>query len=118
MSVTRAYPSGCPHAVGNKIVLTSKYLRPDDGEVPFAVGVLMSVRPVTFDQMLHNEQYAQMDGFPNAHAWEQHFRNVLYKGIGSDVPLFRLQFRLEEMERDMAALSPRQEPETEKIEVG
>jgi hypothetical protein len=118
MSVTRAYPSGCPHEVGSRIVLTSKYLTPNDGEVPFAVGVIMSVRPVTFDQMRHSDKYAQMDGFPNVHAWEQHFTNVLYKGANVDAPLFRLQFRMEELERDQEALAPRQSQETEQIEVG
>lgn len=118
MSVTRVYPSGCPHVVGSKIIFSTRYLTPNDGEVPFAVGVLMSVRPVTVEQMRHNKQYAVMDGFPSTDAWEQHFRSVLYKGIGLDAPLYRLQFRLEEMERDISALAPRSEPEHETVEVG
>jgi hypothetical protein len=59
-----------------------------------------------------------MDGFPNAHAWEQHFRNVLYPGLSAEAKMYRLQFRLDEMERDISALAPRQEPETERVEVG
>ena len=117
-SVTRVYPSGCPHEVGGNIVFTTKYLSPDDGEVPFAVGVIMSIRPITFEQMRHSDMYANMDGFPNAYAWEQHFRGVLYPGVGADARLFRLQFRLDEMERDISKLSPTKETEDEKIEVG
>jgi hypothetical protein len=118
MSVTRVYPNGCPHEVGSQIVFTSKYLTANDGEVPFAVGVLVSIRPITIDQMIYTDQYSQMDGFPNAHAWEQHFRNVLYPGIGMESKLYRLQFRLEEMERDISRLAPRSEPENETVEVG
>jgi len=118
MSVTRVYPSGCPHEVGGQMVFTSKYLTPQDGEVPFAVGVIVSIRPITMEQMIHADQYAQMDGFPNAHAWEQHFRNVLYPGLSSEAQMYRLQFRLDEMERDISALAPRQEQETERVEVG
>lgn len=100
---TRRYPGGCPHEVGGQVALVEEQKK--GHQEPFAVAVITSIRPSTVGQRRRHgdkeaDRLAQMDGFPNAAAWYEHFRMMYGKaGIMDSTPVTRLQFRIQEMDK-------------------
>ncbi len=99
---TRRYPSGCPHEIGSQLPLCEEK---KGGAEPFAVARLISIRPSTVGQRRRSgdpeaKRLAVLDGFPNQDAWYQHFRMMYGKaGIQDDTQVFRLQFKIDQMEK-------------------
>lgn len=107
--ITRRYDPtmGCPHEVGKQITLSSAYLDSHPGqEMPFAVATVVSIRPCNARELREDDLPGmkgapRTDGFPNGEAWFAHL-GIMYPGIGDDVPLHRIQFRIDDMEKDLA----------------
>lgn len=100
--VVRKYGGDCPHKAGNDIVLTSKYLpwTGDDGKsVPFAKGVIVSVRPGTVARFRKDKMIAQTDGFGSPPAWHGHL-NMLYQGIRDDESVHHITIRIDAVDKD------------------
>jgi len=121
-SVTRRYPSGCPHQVGAQIILSSEYADPPaTDEVPFAVATIVSVRPITVGAMRRTPELCQMDGFGSPAEWHGHLLR-LYPGLSDDAQLYRLQLRVDEMDKHIAERLqdlnvPAPQPEPERVYV-
>lgn len=82
------------------MVLTSRYVG-GDGETPFAIATVVSVRPTTVQEMMREPRLCSMDGFESPAVWHGHFR-TRYPGIGDAARLMRLQLRIDEMDKDVA----------------
>lgn len=103
VGIVRKYDTkmGCPHAPNSQIVLTLEG-NDNDGkkrQVAFAKATVISVRPGTVGRFRKDKMLAQQDGFDNEVAWYTHFSNMLYKGIGDDVKVHHITFRIEKMEK-------------------
>ena len=118
-SVTRQYGKSCPHEPGAQIVLTSRYVGPpDEGEIPFAVATITSVRPATIAEMRRDERLCKMDGFSGPAEWHGHFLRM-YPGAQDDTAVHRLQLRIDEMDKDVADRVRQARTEaSEQVEVG
>jgi len=102
-AVSRLYDQnvGCPHATGTKIVLSSTHApAPVPGlttvDNPVAMATITGVQTETVAARKRNERAAIMEGFESAVAWYTHFQQ-LYGEQRDDVPVTRLQFRIEDM---------------------
>ena len=92
---------GCPHRPGAELVFTSPYMPGFEGqEVIIAKGRCMSVRPGTVAEFRKNDNIAHMDGFDNAISWHTHFSSQMYKGIRDTEPVFHLQVKVDEIEKN------------------
>ncbi len=111
-SVTRQYPAGHPHKVGAQIIFTSSHVSHGDGEVPFAVGRIISIRPSSVAEMRRDERLCRMDGFRSCAEWFGHFKKR-YPVFSDDTPVVRLQFKIEEMDKDVASKVSRPVEQTE-----
>jgi len=100
-SVTRPCPAGHPYAVGGKLLLTSEFVAHTGKETPFATATITSVRPITVGEMRRDKRLCQMDGFSGGPEWYGHLRQR-YKTLRDEDKLIRLQFKLEEMDKDVA----------------
>jgi len=99
---TRRYPSGCPHEVGAQIPLCEEK---KGSQNPFAIARILSIRPGTVGERRRHDspeatRLAQMDGFANGPDWYEHFR-MMYGagGLRDDMQVFRLQVKIDEMEK-------------------
>lgn len=97
--VVRMYGGGCPHKVGNEIVLTSKTLDSSGRSIPFARATITSIRPGTVGEFSRDPMIAEMDGFENPAVWLGHLR-VVYPGIREGEQVTHIRFRLVEMDRE------------------
>jgi hypothetical protein len=100
-SVTRPWPDPNPYTVTGKLLFTSEYVSHTGKETPFAVATITSVRPITVGEMRRDKRLCQMDGFSGGPEWYGHLRQR-YKAIRDEDKLIRLQFKLEEMDKDVA----------------
>jgi hypothetical protein len=119
-SLTRLWADPSPYVVGNPVVLTSRYVGvPEEGEIPFAIATIVSIRPVTVGEMRRDARLCQMDGFRNPAEWLGHLQ-TRYRGIADSARLVRLQLRIDEMDKDVAdrVRASRQGAEMEQVEVG
>lgn len=101
--VVRRYDGKCPHKAGSEIVFTSKFLpwlaQDDERSIPFAKGIVVSVRPGTVGGFRKDNTMAERDGFSNGAVWHGHL-NQHYRGIGDDVPVHHVTFKLEEVDKN------------------
>lgn len=117
--VSRPYHDPHPYAVKGKLILTSKYVGLGGKEAPFATATITSLRPTTVGEMRRNKEACKLDGWPSGAAWVGHLRQ-LYPGLRDDDRLLQIQFRITEMDKDIAGRmrTVQAPPEPERIEVG
>lgn len=96
--VTRMYLSGCPHKPGDEVILSSKFLDGSGEDKGYAAATIKSVRPCTVDERKRDDRLAKLDGFPNGPSWYGHFERM-YGEQRPDAMTYRLQLRIEEMEK-------------------
>ncbi|MFA5213343.1 MAG: hypothetical protein WC406_08420 [Methanoregula sp.] len=119
LSVTRPCPAGHPYTVGGKLLFTSEFVAHTGKETPFAVGTIISVRPITVGEMRRDKRLCQMDGFSGPPEWYGHLRQR-YKTLRDEDKLVRLQFKLEEMDKDVANRAvpePQERQNTDRVQI-
>lgn len=97
-SITRMWADPMPYAVGGEVILSSRFVGNGERELPFAKGVIVSVRPVTVGEMRRSERLCQMDGFSNSSDWHAHLC-TRYPGTEDYMRMVRLQLKIEDMDK-------------------
>jgi len=100
--IVRKYDAGCPHRVGDELVLTSKFLpagSPNGRGVPFAKAQIVTIRPSTVRQFKEDPMIAEMDGYNNSSVWYEQMR-VMYKGLRDTDQVYHLKLRFIEIDGD------------------
>lgn len=115
-SVTRPCPAGHPYKVGGEVLFTSAFVSGEGKEIPFARATITSVRPITVGEMRRDKRLCQLDGFANGGEWFGHLR-TRYRTIRDEDKLVRLQFKLEEMDKDVGNRPVREAPESNRIHI-
>ena len=96
--ITRMYGRdvGCPYNVGDQtLIAVDAGGKPE----PYAKATIISIRPCEYRARAKDERLNKMDGFESGPMWVSHFEKMYGEGTDDNMPLFRVQLKMEVMEK-------------------